>query len=112
MVKFFGQISINDIERATIEHGSDERFDNLLFVIFDFSPVTNFHLQPNEIECIWIHDIGAKHSNSKIKKAVVTRSPEVIALINYYKNLGSAFPIELFATQVDARNWLNAAINS
>lgn len=109
VIRFFGQISINDLKKATIEYGSDARFDNLLHVIADYSQIAGCITRPADIEDIWAQDTGAKFSNPKIKKAIVTTSPEVIKLATYYKKeLGSAFPVEIFTTEVDARAWLNS----
>ena len=104
---FNGQVSINDILYATIAYQADPRFDDLLFVIADYSQITGCVANQPDIEVIWVADSGAAHTNPKIRKAVVTTSSDVIALAMQYKGIGTpAFPVEIFATQSQARAWL------
>jgi hypothetical protein len=106
---FSGDIAIDDIKRATAEYECDMRFDDLMYVIADYSLISSCRTKPPDIEEVWVMDRGAKQSNHRIRKAVVTTNPDVIKLVAHYRGiLGPAFPVEAFATQAEARVWLGA----
>lgn len=108
VIRFFGKISIKEIQEASVAYQSDWRFDGLLYVIADYTEIESCDARPNEIEYVWAIDSGAKYSNHKIRKAIVTTTHEVIQLATHYKNRhGKAFEVEIFPTQADARTWLN-----
>lgn len=107
VLHFFGQISGKDPEQATIEYQCDIRFDNLLYVIADYSQIEGCHAKPADIEDVWVRDAGERLSNPEIVKAVVATSPEVIAMANEYKTVGSlVFPVKVFSTMTEAIEWV------
>jgi len=106
-LQFGGQVSINDILNATIQFEGNSRFDNLRYVIADYSRITGCDAKPTDIYDVWVMDAGAKRSNPNIKKAIVTTTSEVIELARCYKSMFmTAYPTEIFSTEVDARKWL------
>ncbi len=109
VLNFSGQLVPNDPLNATADYEGDSRFDELLYVIADYTQITGCDARPDDIENVWAIDWAAKHSNPKIRKAVVTTSTAVIKMADHYRNnLGAAYPVEIFATRADARAWLNA----
>ncbi len=100
-------MSIVDIKGAAEEYSGDRRFDELDFIIADYSQVSSCAARPAEIEDVWIVDYGAKRSNPKVRKAVVATNTEVIALADFYVHrLGDAFTLQVFSTLVEARIWV------
>lgn len=109
LIQFSGEISINDIYKASIAYQGDFRYDDLSYVIADYSQITRCTARPEDIDNIWAIDTGAKLSNPSIKKAIVTTSDDVIQLASRYKNnQSSAFVVKVFPTQDEARAWINA----
>ncbi|MCX7166297.1 MAG: hypothetical protein NTV11_08470 [Rhodocyclales bacterium] len=109
VLHFSEQITIRDILNASIEYEKDAQFDNLRYVIANYLQIEGCDVEPNQIDDIWAVDWGAKQSNGKIKKAIVTTSPKVIALAKRYSSASAlAFPVKVFTTEADARAWLNA----
>jgi hypothetical protein len=107
VLHFSGRISGKDPEQATIEYERDIRFDDLLYVIADYSQIEGCHAMPADIDEVLLRDTGAKYSNPNIRKAVVTTSPEVIAMANRYKKEGEVvFPVKVFPKMKEARDWI------
>lgn len=105
---FSGQVSFGDIWNATICYQGDSRFDDLHYVIADYLHVTGCDAAPTEMDYLWALDRAAGISNPKIKKAVITTHPAIIALAIHYKAQEiRAFPTEVFTHLDDARHWLD-----
>ncbi|MBI5108218.1 MAG: hypothetical protein HZA62_05680 [Rhodocyclales bacterium] len=106
---YSGLVSFDDIRNATIGYQGDSRFDDLHYVIADFLRVTGCNAKPTEIDYVWALDLAAGISNPKIKKAIITTHPGIIALAAHYKAQEiRAFPTEVFTQVDDARRWLDA----
>jgi hypothetical protein len=109
ILRFAGWVSIRDILNATIEYEQDDRFDDLLHVIADYTQIEGCRADAIDIDDVWAVDMGAMASNKRIRKAIVTTTPEVIALVGRYCDApDQAFPTRVFSTVADARAWLNA----
>ena len=109
VLRFFGRITINDLLSASNAYEGDSRFDDLIYVIADYSQIDRCDAKPAEIENVWAVDYGAKMTNNKIKKAIVTTNPDIIAMARCYVAAPfPAFTIKVFATETDARAWLTA----
>jgi hypothetical protein len=107
VLHFSGQITIRDILNASVEYQKDRKFDDLLYVIADYSHIKACDAKPTEMDDLWAIDVGAKLSNGNIRKAIISSSPEVIALAKHYsKAPDPVFPVRIFATEADARAWL------
>jgi len=107
VLRFSGRVTISDILNASNAYQGNRWYDELLYVIADYSQITDCGARPNDIDDVWAVDYGAKRSNNKIKKAIVTTSPDVVALARRYASAPDpAFPVEVFAKEADARAWL------
>lgn len=108
VLRFSGRISISDIERATTAYQGDYRFDQMHYVIADYTRITGCEASPAEIDYVCAVDSAARLSNGHIRMAIVTTSPAVIELATRYKAQPiQAFPLKIFASLADARRWLN-----
>jgi hypothetical protein len=109
VIRFSGSMTIDDIVNASVEYEADGRFDGLQYVIADYTQITGCTTKPEQIDDVWAIDTGAKISNKNIRKAIVTTSPDVVAMADRYKGAPyCAFPVKCFTTESDARAWLNA----
>jgi hypothetical protein len=107
VLRFAGRVTISDILSASNAYQGNRWYDELLYVIADYSQITDCDARPTDIDDVWAVDYGAKRSNNKIKKAIVTTSPEVVALARRYAAAPDpAFPVKVFAKEADARAWL------
>jgi hypothetical protein len=106
--RFFGHLTDHDMLQSVLDTESDRRFDDLRYVINDFSSITGSSVEIPTIEDITIADQGASRSNPSIRIAVVTSSPEIRALAECYaRSPLNAYETRIFATEAEARNWLH-----
>jgi len=99
VLRFSGRVTISDILNASNAYGRDKRYDELLYVIADYSQISGCDAQPADIDYVWAVDYGAKRSNNKIKKAIVSKDPDVVAMARRYATAPDpAFPVEVFAS--------------
>ena len=100
----------NHPQDATAAYEGDSRFDALRFVIADYTAITGCNAKPSDIEMVGAMGFGARRSNHRIRKAVVTTSPDVMAMAEHCRiALGSPVPTQTFATMAEARAWLARA---
>jgi len=108
VIKFCGQVTIFDLVHATEIIDSDERFCDLQYILADYSDIESSSIQPFEMEAVWALDHVAGVTNDRIKKAVVTTSPEVVALARQYAAAygSGGFEVKTFEKRHLARAWL------
>lgn len=106
--RFVGYLTDHDMLQSVLDTESDSRFDDLRYVINDFSDITGSCVDTTIVEDISIADKGASRSNPSIHIAVITRAPEVRHLAECYANSPlNAYETRIFATEAEARSWLN-----
>jgi len=108
--RFFGSTSAAEIMRSVIEVESDDRFDNIRYVINDLQDCADIAVDLRAIEEVAAYDHAAALSNPRIRIAVVADRHEVRALVDGYLNAGlSTYPVRMFARLDEARLWLGEA---
>lgn len=106
--RFFGHLTDHDMLQSVLDTESDSRFDDLRYVINDFSGITGSCVDTSTIEDISVADSGAARSNPSIRIAVVTSAPEIRRLSECYANSPlNTYETRTFATEAEARSWLN-----
>ena len=107
--RFLGHVTSNDLIQSVVEIEQDAHFDTLHYCINDFLGITGICSSMQDVEDISVIDKGVSLTNSRIKIAVVTTSPEVIFLANAYANSSlNSYPTKIFSTLDDSRTWLAA----
>ena len=105
--RFFGHVSIEELERSTILGQQDARFDAMRFVINDFRDCSSVSTPPAAIEEIAARDAGAALTNSRTRIATVSKNPAVLAITDLYEKAGySPYPTRNFSTMEAAQEWL------
>ncbi len=110
-VKYSGSISGADARKSQEAFGSDERFDRLNAILLDGSEIVENLYTEKDVEIISAITIAQAKTNPTIKNAVVVDATENgIALSAFYKFLAdeTAWDIELFSSEEDARQWLSS----
>jgi hypothetical protein len=108
--RYFNQVTDEDLLKSVVEVGADARFDDLRYVINDFSACDAITATFDGIENIAVIDRGAAFSNPRIRIAVVAIQKEAIALAEAYANFPlKAYPMRIFATLPAAREWIGDA---
>jgi hypothetical protein len=112
VIKFSGVVDVLDPLAATAAFAGDSRFDDLRYVIADYSAISGCNAGPGDMEMVGAMDIGGLQTNPRIQKAVVTTSPEVTAMARHYREvLLEPVPTMVFSTMQEARAWLGKGNN-
>lgn len=87
----------------------DPRFDDVRYVINDFTACTELSMDPEAIREMSAMDLAASYSNPRIRIAIVGTSELFETGIAAYAGVGlSPYPLQLFASLDDARRWIAA----
>lgn len=109
--KFFGALQTSEIYENTLKIASSPASDSLRYVLVDYSNVDVLHVDYNDMDMIAAQSIGAAVSNAQYVVIVVTASPELVEMTNYYKELVKPLPVLIFENISDARKWIGENIH-
>ena len=105
--RHFGLVTGRDLLGAVRETEGDSRFDTLRYVINDFRDCTGLAVSPAEVQEIAALDGAAARTNPRIRIAVVTDLPEVMATAKAYADDPlTPFVTRVFASMEEARRWV------
>ncbi len=82
--RFFGNVTSDELLGSVIQTEGDYRFDDLRYVINDFTECTGYSISTEIVDSIAAIDSGAALTNPHIKIAVVATNAEMIALAQQY----------------------------
>lgn len=104
--KYDGAVSGRDLLLAVREVEGDSRFDELRYIINDFSTVTEQSITEQDIEEIAALDYAAAFTNPHIRLAIVTNDPTIQALAELYHEKSDApYLTQTFSALDSARSW-------
>jgi len=104
---FSGRVSNRELIQSVRDTLDNIRFDSLRYVIYDFEDITKLSSAGSDVDYFTAVDKVHVQSNPNIRIAIVTRTSEIVGLVNEYaKSPLNAYPSETFDTIVDARVWL------
>ncbi len=107
-VRYGGQSSIDEIAEVAKAIQGSARFDNLRFVLHDFSECNGISYALDLVEELAAVDCVACRSNPKLRVAVVADNPAVTALVEDYMSTGlNPAPMAIFHHIDEARAWLH-----
>lgn len=105
--KYTGLIVARDILDAAEEVTGDLRYDDLLYVINDFSVVDNIQLSEEDLALIKAIDNATAITNSRCKLAIVCRNEHQPLAEQYINAMGkNGFDTQIFETPGQARCWI------
>jgi len=105
--RHIGELTSDDLLCSTETIQGSPNFDSLHWVICDMRDCTKIVVDQSTLEQVIASEFGSAHSNLRIKVAIVTSSPEVLILAEHYRNaMEEAFPVEVFSTMDEARDWV------
>jgi hypothetical protein len=86
----------------------DSRFDNLRYQLWDFTKVTEFNVNIEDMIKIAAHDKAAALSNSNMKIAIVATEEMAQTLLNLYQAemFTSPWESEIFNSMDEAQQWV------
>jgi len=110
---FTGHVSGQEILASNLAIQGDSRFDDLRYVINDFTDITDFNITQQDISKIVAIDNAAAKSNPNIKIAIVTTLDPLQEWIKYYcQNVeDSLYECKIFGNVREAKNWATVVTN-
>lgn len=105
--KFSADCSVREIVDSNLESHGDPRFDEIAYVINDFTEVENFDLDVEDIRIIASLDGAAAISRPALKIAVVALNPDIVSWFRLYMECieDTGYQSRLFTSVEDAREW-------
>lgn len=111
-VSYSGQCSDDDILRVVIQLQADIRFDSTYQALHDFTECEGMSCAKKNLalEELAARNSGAARSNKKLRIAVVTDRPDVLAMLQTFEDFElSPYPIRVFRNTESANAWLNSS---
>jgi len=109
--RFFGIVTNHDMVQSVIDTENDVRFDGYRYVINDFLDITELQVTQSDVDEVSVMDKKASAINVRIRIAVVTTSPDVVALAKHYATSPlNAYPTKIFSSLTDARRWIELGL--
>ncbi len=112
VAEFFGRITLDTIMEVDQKHYNDPRFDEICYVLYDFTQADLSEVYLSDIQVPAAYDFGASHINRKIKVAAVATDPHTIELCKHYisvsKGISSSWSFDIFEDRASAFAWCTA----
>lgn len=108
--KFTNIINGDEILNSNLSIHGDARFNDITYVINDFTQISGFEINNSDITKIATFDNVASLSNNHLKIAVVATLDSLLSWINLYcdKMHGAPYECKIFTNTDDAYVWVSA----
>ena len=105
--KFTGAITGVEILKANLVLYEDPKFQNIKYVITDFTEITDHSIETAHTEVYAKTGVLISDTKGELKIALVIIQASLISLANNYRELmkDTLFECEIFKTVADARKW-------
>lgn len=109
---FTDKVSGDDILDANLALHGDSRFDDISYIINDFSQIVDFQLSGMDIVKVATIDNVAALSKARLKIAIVATTDAVLDWVNLYceKMVESPYECEIFSNLDCAYQWVSKSI--
>lgn len=106
---FTDKISGEEVLRSNLAIQGDARFDDIKYVLNDFTQTVEFEISDMDVNKIVATDGVAAISNARLKIAIVATLESLLDWIHLYceKMQGSPFECNVFTNLDDAREWVS-----
>ena len=107
---YTGKVTADDLINGALEIGSDPRFDDLRYIIGDWTKSTQSTITVEDVEHLSAYISAIAKSNPRIKNVTVMNSVESRqALVSLYGMLTeqTTWEVNAFLTLKEAREWLS-----
>ena len=105
--QFTNKISGEEVLKMNLKLQGDSRFDDIRYVINDFTEIVDFDFSDIDIQKISVMDQAASMSNPNIKIAIVSTLEPLLVWIKLYceSMKGSPYKCEIFDHIDNAHKW-------
>ncbi len=110
-VKFTGTVTAEEIVRLYEAMSGDPRSDGLKYVLTDYLGANrSTSMTLTDVKGFVALEHGASYGSAgRVWRAAVATDPSICDFLKYFKAVRiSSDPFEIFATQQEAREWLNS----
>jgi len=106
---FTGKVTGEEILTSNLELQGDPRFDDISYVLNDFTAIVDFDVTDIDVTKIAVMDDVAAKSNPDINIAIVATLEPFIKWVNVFIDSmkGTPFECTLFDRVEDARKWIS-----
>lgn len=106
--RLWGQVTGPEFVRAAEELAAHPRFDEFRYLLNDFREATGHSIDERALENLAAIRFGSMFTNPRIRVAVVSSHPDVLALVGATQRLPlkGSHPTAAFDTMEQARAWL------
>lgn len=108
--RYWGDVTIAERRESLERAFADPRFDDLLYVITDYTDVQDYEITSEAtIEIASLH-VGLAATNPRLLIAAVVTDPRIVQAIEHFMSLDlNKAPYRIFSTLPAARDWLAQA---
>lgn len=107
LATYRGETSDKEVTELARRGQADERFGELRYVLHDFTACTGATYSTDSLTELSAIDSAAARSNSGIHIIVVARHPDILAMVDIYRNAGfKGFELSVFDSLPKARQFL------
>lgn len=109
--RYTDKVSGDEVFDSNLKLHGDVRFDDIHYVINDFSRITDFEVSEVDITKIAIVDNVASKSKPTLKIAIIATLEPLLAWIDMYLRVmqDSPYHCQTFASLEEAYHWVNEA---
>jgi len=106
---FTNKTSGKEIFWANLDLQKDSRFDDVNYVINDFTKLVDFEVSETEVDMITGSDDAASIKNTNIKIAIVATLEPFLVWVELYLEMmrNSPFECKVFSNVNDAYKWIS-----
>lgn len=91
-LNFQGSIGADELYRCYGEIAGDPRFDDLRFMLFDYSDATSPRYTTDDMDKFYHLDRASSMSNSRITQVVIAIDENTAAIASYYIHISKDLP--------------------
>ena len=102
---FSGELNATKVLDATIKIQSDPRYDDLRFIILDYTRVMSFSFDSAVLDEVMAHRYGAAYSNARVRIAIVACDEKLLAGIAIEISESQPCEMAVFTDLETARSW-------
>ena len=107
VIHFKGVVDGKTLLSATYAVQNDERFDELLYMVADYTDCSEFSASGIDLDQAIAMTVASSLTNRKFRLARISTNPQVIAAADRYTAMPlNAFTVQTFPTLETAFEWL------
>lgn len=105
--RFWGHVTGEELIASSLDLHESPAFETLGYSINNFLSVETYRIDDMDVRLVSGFTIDASHANARILIAIVTRDPQVRALVEpFRRRIRASYPVGIFPSLEEARDWI------